>query len=135
MTTTIESTNAACLPKVEGCHATISEYAALEFEAWEHEEGDWEPPNNEEWNGLVNPHLVIIRAAWRALHRTKPELIVTAEKLIADDMLEGFVDRLSESANYFKGLAMILETAEARMIGATSVIVERTDTQNGGGQS
>jgi hypothetical protein len=32
--------------------------AAIEFEAWQHVDGEFEPPTNDEWYREVNPTLV-----------------------------------------------------------------------------
>src|SRR5690606_31820705 len=54
--------------------ACVETMAALEFQAWRHQPGEWSPPSNEEWARLANPHLVSVRLAWLSLHKSKDEL-------------------------------------------------------------
>lgn len=98
------------------------EFAATEFEAWVREEDEWTPPSNEEWVGLINPHLVTIRIAWYVLHKTKPELIDVVRKLLTEDdgegkdMVTSTFDHLSSTSDMLKGMLSIVDTALARLI-------------------
>lgn len=98
------------------------DFAATEFEAWLHQDGEWTPPTNEEWVELANPHLATIRIAWATLHKTKPELIETIEKLLRDNEEDGqgfiteTLDGFLHTSNYLKGLLAIVDIALGRLL-------------------
>jgi len=97
------------------------EFAACDFEPWQHTEGEWTPPTNEEWARLANPHLMMVRVAWVALHKSKDELIEMAEGMFKEEdgeenLLFATLDRLVETSNMFKGFLSVCDAAMARLM-------------------
>src|SRR5690349_15467280 len=89
--------------------------AHLDFEPWKQTDDSWAPPTNEEWTLLANPHLISVRMAWLALHKSKGELVAVANEL-GDDGLMELVRQIGQSADWFKGLQQVLESAECRLM-------------------
>lgn len=43
--------------------ATLDDYAAVNFDAWQHTGDKWKPSSNKEWADLANPYLVTMGVA------------------------------------------------------------------------
>ena len=104
--------------------ASLEDYAAQDFEAWKHKEGEWEPPSNEEWAKLADPHLMTIRVAWRFLYLSKPEFIEAFRKLEKAGALEATFDHLKLTSDFLKGLRELIDNAELRFISAGAAIAQ-----------
>ncbi len=104
--------------------ATFEDYAAQDFEAWKHKEGEWEPPSNEEWAKLADPHLMTIRVAWRFLYLSKPEFIQAFRKLEKAGAIEATFDHLKLTSDFLKGLRELIDNAELRFICAGAAIAQ-----------
>ncbi len=93
-----------------GKPATLEQLAAMDFEPWRHAEGDWEPPSNKEWNGM----LITIRLAYATMFRSKAQLIdmVVKEEEAAMDMAEAVFN----VADFCKGLSALMDAAETRLM-------------------
>ncbi|RUW62107.1 hypothetical protein [Mesorhizobium sp. M7A.F.Ca.US.008.03.1.1] len=66
-----------------------AEFAALDWKPWEHYEGEFVPPTNDEWIEAINPTLVAIRLAWAVMYKTKPELITMLNEMDKEPTGEG----------------------------------------------
>jgi hypothetical protein len=124
----------AAIEDAQPSEMTDAEFAAMQFEAWVHSDGEWTPPSNEEWAKLANPHLVMLRVAWLTLHKTKVEAIDMAQKLADEKPTEGesflieTLDNLQHTADWFRGLLAICDLAVARLLVAGMNVPE--DTQS-----
>jgi hypothetical protein len=106
--------------------ATLDDYGAIEFEAWQHEEGEWVPPSNEKWAQLANPHLVTACIAWLTMFRTKNELMEMLDGL-DDEAGRELMERFTDTVNFFKGFTALLEGAEARILCAGSALIKQDE--------
>ncbi len=95
---------------------TDEQFAAMAFEPWVHEEGEWTPPSNVEWARLANPYLVSVRMAWLTLYKTKPELVEMIEGMDREGIFEPYGNGIRDSIEFFKAFLVVLEAAEARVI-------------------
>jgi hypothetical protein len=109
--------------------ATVAEFAALEFEPWQHKADEWTPPTNEEWERLANPHLITIRIAWLILHKSKAELVDMVAELFDDegDVGPETFERLHDTAEWLRGLLKLVRGAEARLCAAGAVLELREE--------
>ncbi|RWI92854.1 hypothetical protein [Mesorhizobium sp.] len=108
-------------PSVEP-EMTDAEFMALDWTPWEHHEGEFVPPTNQQWHDAVNPTLISIRLAWSIMHKTKPELIEllggldkersAAENTMAVEMFE----RIDEAADLIDHLHAVLHGARSRIL-------------------
>jgi hypothetical protein len=101
--------------------ATDEQWAATNFEAWQHAPNEWKPPSNEDWSLLAPNLLPYVRMAWISLYRTKSELEPLAT-LDEEAFLE-MVDGISNSRKFFEGFVTILRTAEIRILCAASAAI------------
>ncbi len=108
----------------EDTPATEAQWASMEFEPWEHEPGEWVPPSNQEWAELANPHLISIRMAWITLYKRKSELMDVIDRMDSDTGVT-FLESLDSTAQFFKGILMILEAAETRFLCAGAAVLAR----------
>jgi hypothetical protein len=102
-------------------HATLEEYAALDFEPWKHVGGEWTPPKPKEWAELFNPYGVTIRVAWEIAHKTKAQLTEIVKATTEEDgrdLMQGFID----TKNFLEGALAFLGTAEVRYLCAGSTV-------------
>ncbi len=98
------------------------EFAACNFDAWIHEEGEWTPPTNDQWAKLANPHLVTIRIAWLTLYKTKAELIEMLRDQLRDseddgnEFITSILDHLSATSDFLNGMLTVVDSALARLL-------------------
>lgn len=95
---------------------TDEQFAALDFEPWQHEPDEWKPPSNEQWARLANPYLVSVRMAWLTLYKTKPELVEMIQGMDREGVFEPYGNGIRDSIDFFKAFLVVLEAAEARII-------------------
>ena len=95
----------------------LADMAALAFEPWQPMSDGWTPPSNAEWAMLANPHLISVRLAWLALHKSKEELMAVAAQLGDEGLIE-LVGQIGRSADWFEGLHKLLDSAECRIMSA-----------------
>lgn len=101
---------------------TDEEFAACNFDAWIHAEGEWTPPTNDQWAKLANPHLVTIRIAWLTLYKTKAELIEMLGDQLRDseddgnELITSILDQLSATSDFLKGMLTVVDAALARLL-------------------
>lgn len=106
--------------------ADLDAMAKLDFAAWDTETFDWTPPSNTEWAALANPHLISVRLAWLAVHKSKKELIDVAAQFGDAGLIE-LVGQIGRSADWIEGLQTLLATAEARLMCAYASRIDRDD--------
>jgi hypothetical protein len=109
---------------------TDEQLAAFDFEPWKHTPDEWAPPSDAEWAQMARTHLVALRLAWAALHKTKPELMTMVEEIDEDagnDLMNHFVGSIS----FFEGVLAILKGAEARILCAGSAVNVRAEAESG----
>ncbi|SDU42320.1 hypothetical protein [Stappia sp. ES.058] len=112
---------------------TDEDFAAMDFEPWQHEPDEWKPPSNEEWARLANPYLVSVRMAWLTLFKTKPELMEMIAGMDREGIFELYGNGIRDSIDFFKAFLAVLEAAEARIICAgLSLGDEEDSTKNRG---
>jgi len=114
--------------------ADLDAMAKLDFAAWDTETFDWTPPSNTEWAALANPHLISVRLAWLAVHKSKAGLASVAAQLGDAGMVE-MVSQIGQSADWFERLQKLLATAEARLMCAYGSRIDREDNGSAGDPS
>lgn len=102
---------------------TIEDLASFDFAPWPARPGGWQPPTNDEWIALANPHLISVRLAWLTLYKSKEELANIALELGEASSAE-LVSQIGRSADWFKGLHELLASAEARLVCAGAALPE-----------
>jgi hypothetical protein len=106
---------------MSGKVVTISQAATMKFKPWRHKSDEWVPPSNEEWSRLADPHLIMIRMAWRLLYKTKPQLVKFL-KDIDNDAGSALLQNISSTEEYLKALHAVVAAAEARLFCAGSAM-------------
>jgi hypothetical protein len=99
-----------------------ADFAAIDFEAWQHATGEFVPPSNVMWCKQVNPTLISIRIAWCILYKSKAELISIFE--CDPDLAMEMTDLIIEAKQWIEPLHRILECGSARMLCAGSVAAQ-----------
>jgi hypothetical protein len=102
--------------------ATDEQWAAVNFEPWQHEPNEWEPPSNAEWSSFAAQLLPYVRMAWISLFKTKAEL-ETMAKTLDEEPFEEMVEGISNSKKFFEEYVTILQTAEARIFSAATAVI------------
>ena len=98
---------------------TAEQWAAVDFEPWAHREDEWKPPTGEEWQDHIRHVFPWIRLAWEVMFKTKTELETIADEL-EDEPLEGLIDRIAHSREFFENFVTVLTAAECRLLWAAA---------------
>ncbi|UCI17039.1 hypothetical protein FJ970_18065 [Mesorhizobium sp. B2-1-8] len=120
----------ASIPAIGGATAAIiepemtdDEFMALDWAPWEHQEGEFVPPTNQQWYDEVNPTLISIRIAWTIMYKTKAELIemlggLDNEKGADEDktMAVEMYERIAQAAERIDALHDVLHGARSRLM-------------------
>jgi hypothetical protein len=99
--------------------AAIEDLAAAEFEPWPKDTE--QIPDNANLTGRVENCIVTLRIAWKAMQRSKPELVTmfrSMDEKIARELISDFVS----SIGWLKHFVGILEAAETLLLSAGAVI-------------
>ncbi|MBZ9710471.1 hypothetical protein LB543_27615 [Mesorhizobium sp. ESP7-2] len=112
----------AAAPAIEP-EMTDDELMALDWAPWEHQEGEFVPPTNQQWYDEVNPTLISIRIAWTIMYKTKAELIAMLggldnEKGADEDktMAVEMYERIAQAAERIDALHDVLHGAGSRLM-------------------
>ncbi|MCG6115215.1 MAG: hypothetical protein MEQ84_08450 [Mesorhizobium sp.] len=106
---------------------SAEEYAALSFEAWQHEEGEWKPPTNQHWHEVAGSVLPVIRMAWLTQFKTKDEIV---EMFATDDdahMMMDLLDNILAAKAFLEPMVAVAESAHARLLSAACVALPEND--------
>jgi hypothetical protein len=106
--------------------ATAEQWAATNFEPWQHAPNEWKPPSNKEWSLLAANLLPYVRVAWMSLYKTKAELEPFAT--LDEETFEETIEGISNSRKFFEGFVTILRTAECRILCAASAAIAAQKT-------
>lgn len=93
--------------------ADLSDLIGMDFEKWEHAEGEWEPPSNQKWCDEINPTLLTVRLAWAALYHSKEEL-ADLIKTQPEAILQ-LLKHIDDAKSFLEPMKTILECAWARL--------------------
>ena len=117
--------NAPTLPEEP---MTAEQLAAFDFEPWTRTEDEWKPPFAKEWMDDGRYVLRFVRMAWRALHRTKAELVEGLGKL-DEEPFEVMMDGIALSHEFFESFVKILQAGEVRLLCAASAAALRAGNE------
>jgi len=96
--------------------ASIEDVAAMDFEPWTHQPGEFTPPRDaSEWAALADPHAANLRMAWLSLYKTKPELVEFVS-VAGGGAGQFVVQRIETTTGFLRQLLKIMEVAEARYL-------------------
>jgi hypothetical protein len=99
---------------------SVEELAALNFEPWVDEAGDWKPPlSPADWQRFNKEGGIGIRVAWKVLHQTKQQLMNSTFEKDGDQerhLGEIMADLISNSKLELEAIKTVLETAELRIL-------------------
>ena len=107
--------------------ASAEEYAALTFEAWQHEEGEWRPPSNERWHEVASSLLPIIRLAWLTQFKTKDEIVAMFASEEDGRMMMDLHDNIVAAKAFLEPMVAISESASARILSAACTASGQAD--------
>jgi hypothetical protein len=126
LSTTVLSKSADAMGKLPEREepATDEQWAAIEFEPWQHAEGEWTPPSNKE---MIEAQLQPTRLAWALLYKTKGELMasIAAMNVGTDGELDhccDLIEHLTGVANNYRVLADMIDSAWARLLCAATAV-------------
>jgi len=100
----------------------------MEFEAWQHAEGEWTPPTNEEWDRISERLLPALRIAWFTMYKSKPELEQISESL-DDDAFKEMVNAIIDAQRIFQEAAGLLQGAEVRLMCSAASAIKKNDPE------
>jgi hypothetical protein len=108
------------LPKRAKGKRGAGEVADFDFEPWD--DTGWRPPlSDKDWLDFGQTPLIMLRTAWRILHRTKAQLMeIDAETALQTS------EHLEESWRALDALGDMLKSADARILCAASAAVAKT---------
>jgi hypothetical protein len=111
-------------PRAKAKIASVKEIAAMDFTAWQHSEGEWTPPSNDEWLEIGKTKLPSLRIGWFILYKSKPELIKMIEGL-DDETYFTMCNAVRDLAAFLEGCSTIAKAAEVRLLGASCASISR----------
>lgn len=107
--------------------ASAEEYAAISFEAWQHEEGEWRPPTNERWHEVTSSVLPVIRIAWLTQFKTKDEIVeMFATEEDGHEMMD-LLDHILAAKAFLEPMVAVAESAHARILSAACTASGQAD--------